>query len=269
MRSDRRWLAIAGSVVLLCLPEVVFTARSGTGHIAWITRPTLHDLLYLPTELSSSKAIAFALVCLSVYAIVLRLRGRGARADGGWQIGFVAAWFVVPALAAYAVSFSLPMFRYDYLLVSLPGLLLAGAAGLVRLPSRVAAAVLLLLLVGWMGKEINRWYGTPTDEDYRSAISAIRERAQPGDAIVGAPTYTDVAVAYYVRRDGSPAIPIADLAPGSTPTLDPQARRVWLVARGYSPTENARLYQALGRDYKPTRTRLEFRGLEVTLYTSG
>ena len=263
----RRWVVIGGSVVLLCAPEMVFTARAGTGHIAWIAQPTLHDLTYLPVVFLSSRALAFALVCLAAYAIGLRLRGRGAQ-DGRWQIGFVAAWFVVPILAAFAVSFSLPMFRYDYLLISLPGLLLAGAAGLVRLPSRIAGAVLLLLLVGWMGKEIDRWYGTPTDEDYRSAISAIRERAQAGDAIVGAPTYTDPAVAYYLRRGGSPTVPIANLDPGPTPTLDPQGRRVWVVARGYSPEETAQLYKALDRDYKPSRKRLEFRGLEVTLYTS-
>ena len=260
----RRWALIGGSVIVLVTPEIVFAARAGTHNITWIIPPKLWDLGNLPVLLLYSRAIGTTLVCLAVYAVARQLRRRGATARGGWQIWFVTAWFAVPVLLAFAVSFSLPMFTPYYLLVALPGLLLASSVGLVRLPSRLAAVILLLLLVGGMGKEIHRWYVTPTIENYRSAVQAIRSRAHAGDAIVGAPTYTEPAIAYYVRRDGPPYPTVAEPGTGRI-RLATHARRIWLLSRGSSPE----MGEALTRGYKRTRTRLEVSGLSVTLYTAG
>lgn len=262
----RRWALVGGSVILLAVPEIVFAARAGTHNIAGIVQPRLWDLGDLPVLLVYSRPIAYVLGGLALYAVVRQLLGRGTAAGGGWQLWFVTAWFAVPVLLAFAVSFALPMFVPYYLLVALPGLLLAAAAGLVRLPSRIAAAVCLLLLAAGMGKEVHRWYVTPTIENYRSAIQAIRARAQPGDAVVGAPAYTEPAVAYYVRRGGPPTPTVAEPGTGRT-LLGADVRRVWLVLRGWSP-ESAAVYAAVARGYKPTRTRLDVSGLSVTLYTA-
>jgi hypothetical protein len=259
----RRWALIAGSLLVLITPEAVFAARSGTHNIAWIIRPRLWDLGDLPVQLLYSRPIAATLICLALYAIVRQVRRRSAAPGGGWQIWFVAAWFVVPALLAFAISYSLPMFQTNYLIVALPGLLLAGAAGLVRLPSRVVAAVLLVLLAAGMGKEVHTWYATPTIENYRSAIETIRARAHPGDAIVGAPADTEPALAYYMRRDGPSALQVAEPGSGGTPLVS-HPRRIWVVLRGWSP-KSAVVYAALARDYKQTRTGFDVPGLSVTL----
>jgi mannosyltransferase len=261
----RRWVAIGCSIVVLCVPELVFAARSGAGNISWITQPRLFDLVNLPVVLSSSRVIALMFVCLAGYALAVRPRKDGVQRDRGWQIGFVIAWFALPVLASFAVSFSVPMFVPYYLLVSLPGLLLAGAAGVVRLPNRVASAILVLLLAGGMAKELHRWYAAPTIENYRSAVHAIQSRARVGDAIVPAPVYTEPAVAYYLKRSGSRAPAVAD--PGSGSDLGTHAPRIWLILRGASPAETAQLYKTLARGYKRTDTRLDFPGLSVTLYT--
>ena len=113
----RRWVAIGGSVIVLSIPELVFTSRAGTDNISWITQPSFGDLIDLPWLLVASRMIALTLIGLALYAIALRVR-KGGTQVGGWQIGFASAWFAVPALAAFAVSFSLPMFRPYYLLVS-------------------------------------------------------------------------------------------------------------------------------------------------------
>jgi mannosyltransferase len=259
----RRWALIGGSVIALVTPEIVFAARAGTHNIAWVFRPRLWDLGDLPVLLLYSRAIATTLVCLALYALAWQLRRRGAPAGGGWQIWFVTAWFAVPVLLAFAVSFSLPMFVPYYLLVALPGLLLAGAAGLVRLPSHFAAAVILLLLAAGMGKELHRWYVTPTNENYRSAIQAIRARAHPGDAIVPAPAYTEPAVSYYLRREGPPTPTVAEPSTGRT-LLGTHAPRIWLVSRGWSPE----IEGALARGYKRTMTQADVSGLSVILYAA-
>jgi mannosyltransferase len=260
----KRWALIFGSLLLLCIPEIVVSARAGTGTIAWIVRPRLWDLADLPVLLLYSEAIAVTLVCLAGYAIASRLRRRRPP-GGGWQIWFVTAWFLVPVLLAFAVSYSVPMFVPYYLLVSLPGLLLAGAAGLVGLPSRIAASALLVLLVAGMGKEIHRWYATPTIENYRSAIRAVHSRAEPGDVLMAAPTSTEPALAYYARRNWRHP-PLVDPGPGPLPSLPTRAPRIWLVLRGSTPAETAPLYAALARHYRRTTTHVDVSGINVTLY---
>ena len=261
----RRWVAIGSSIVVLCIPELVFSARSGTGTISWIIRPRLRDLENLPVVLSSSEVIALMLVCLAGYAVVVRPREDRAQRNPRWQIGFVICWFALPTLASFAISFAVPMFVPYYLLVSLPGLLLAGAAGVVRLPSRLASAILVLLLTGGMAKELHRWYVAPTIENYRSAVHAVEARAQTGDAIVPAPGYTEPAIAYYLRKGGRRTPVLANPGPGSH--LGTHAPRIWLILRGSSPAETAQLYKALARRYSPTDTQLDVPGLSVTLYT--
>jgi len=124
--------------------------------------------------------------------------------------------------------------------------------------------VLLLLLAAGMGKEVHRWYVTPTTESYRSAIRTIGARAEAGDAIVGAPAYTEPALAYYERRDGLAALKVAEPGTGRT-LLGTRPRRIWVVLRGWSP-ESAAVYEALARGYKRTGAGFDVPGLSVALY---
>jgi hypothetical protein len=176
----------------------------------------------------------------------------------------VIAWFALPALASFAISFAVPMFVPYYLLVSMPGLLLAAAAGVVRLPSRLASTILVLLLTGGMAKELHRWYVAPTIENYRSAVHSVEVRAQTGDTIVPAPGYTEPAIAYYLRKSGRRTPALAN--PGSGSHLGIHAPRIWLILRGSLPAETAQLFNSLARRYTRTQRQLAVPGLSITLY---
>jgi mannosyltransferase len=243
---SKDWLIAAAGVVILCAPEVVLAVQAGTGGISWISEPSLDDLLHLPTELlGGSRLLAWAVGALGLFAL-LRALGEGRT----WPVGFVAAWFGVPVLLAFAISFHQPMFIPYSLIVSLPALVLLAAAGLVRLPNRVAGAIALAVLLVFSSVGLCRWYERSSVEDFRGATSHIGRTMRPGDGIVCNPACVSGPFEYYERRSSLNGPTVVGFQGVKTRSRHPP--RVWLVMRD-SDTSSER------------RTQLE-KGLESAAY---
>lgn len=219
----KQWLAAAAAILLLCTPELVFAERAGADPIAWIGRPTMHELLAAAVDLAGgSRTLLLLFAASSCYAAGFALRRRKR-----WRYGFLIAWLLVPTLLSFALSFAQPMFDSRYVIVSLPALTLLGAAGLAEVRERLLAGSLLLLAVGLSGLHLADWYRRGSHEDWRNATKFVLAGMLPGDGIVLYPSYARKPFEYYERQDrasGPENLQGQDLRSAGK-------RRVWLVLR--------------------------------------
>jgi mannosyltransferase len=247
----REWLTVGAAVLALCVPAAVFAMRSGTGFISWIVAPDLGDLLNLPVTLTGGSVLAaWALVALGGYAVV---RGLGER--DRWRVGFVAAWILTPVLLAFAASFVKPVFVDYYLIVTAPALALLAAAGIVRLPGRVAGALVLGGLVVVSAGRLAHWYGQGSGEDYRAAARHIVRSIQATDEVVYSPAVIAKPIAFYERRAGAPR-----------PIARPHPPRIWLVVRDATPGKLRELEHNVTGAYERVPGQPSFHRVLVALY---
>jgi mannosyltransferase len=257
----REWRTVALAVLVLCAPQALFAMRSGTGRISWIAEPVVGDLVDLPREFAGgSTLLALALGALACYA-TLRAFSEPER----WRAGFAAAWFVIPVLLAFAVSFVQPVFLHYYLIVALPALLLLAAAGLVRL-GRFAGAIALGVLVVLSVVRLFDWYERHSAEDFRSAVSFITGEMHPGDGVVISPSYAVKPIDFYLRQSSSTDL-IRIPYRGTTVVAD--APRIWLVTR--SSDTSVREQRQIERNiassrYGRVRGLPSFNGVDVRLF---
>jgi hypothetical protein len=253
---------MAAAVAILCAPEAVFAIRAGPRGIGWISRPSFNDLLHLPDELlGGSRILAWAMVALGAYAV-----GRALRDRRPWPVGFVATWFVIPVLLAFAISVRQPMFIPYYLIVTLPALVLLAAAGLVNLPNRVASAAALAVLLAFSVVGMSRWYERRGAEEFREAVSHVLGRMRPGDGIVLRPFYIDKPVGYYERRSNATGPRVVGF-PGVESGLR-HPPRIWLVTRNGDTTAErlSRLEEGVTSAAYARVGGRRFEGVTVSLY---
>lgn len=265
----RGWLTAAVAVAVLCAPEAVFALRAGTGNVSWIREPALSSLVKLPSGLAGGSSLAAILVILACYGFVRTVADRQR-----WQAGFVAAWLVLPAILAFAVSnFVQPLFVTYYLIVVLPAFLLLAAVGVVRLPGRAVGLIGLGLLVALSALRIRDWYTQPSQENFRGATRYILENQQRDDGIIYYPAGTlagpTSGIAYYEALAGTNGPTPIRFQLGRTPPARPP--RIWLVMRdsdvaAAGPRRQGQVKSSISGEYEQLRAQTDFRNVTVILY---
>ncbi|HEX6104361.1 MAG TPA: glycosyltransferase family 39 protein, partial [Gemmatimonadales bacterium] len=151
-------------------------------HLEWVSRPSLRDFVGVFQSLAGAGGPlllgAYFLACCAALAEMLRPREGSRGASGRWRYGFLLAWLFLPVLASYLFSLLVkPVFVPRYLIVSLPPLVLLGAAGVVSLrpPWLRAGALAVLVALSGCG-----------DDDVRTATTSAPAAQLPappaGDA---------------------------------------------------------------------------------------
>lgn len=259
----RPWLATAGAIVVLCVPEVVFASRAGSGGISWIHVPTLGALLRFPADVAGYKPLAAVLVVLACYGLA-----RAAIDGEGWQPWFLAGWLVGPVLLVFVISrLGHPLFVTYYLIVVLPAFLLLAALGVARLPPGPAPVVAVALLAILAAAGLRDWYRSPSFESYRAATRYILARADRADGLVAYPPKTvGYGLAYYEALAHAHGPTRVTLRLGRPPSALPP--RVWLALRSssVSPREERRLRRGISARYAQLGPPADFTGITVILY---
>jgi mannosyltransferase len=237
----RRWVLTGLTVLAACIPAAVI-AGGDRSNVAWIQRPSLHDLLGFPGYLTGgdihggSVAAALILVVI-VYGLVARFRSAER-----WPVLFALAWLVVPVFLNFVESrIGQSFWVNQYMIIVLPPFLLLFAAGLTSLPRRELAVGAFALTVALLAIDLRRWYNAPAIDNYRPATQYLLMHERPGDLAIYNPLTVfgvaaqlgavDAGVAYYATRlhaQPPPPVSIGSLTnhAGRLPA------RVWFVMRG-------------------------------------
>ena len=242
-RVSGAWLASQAAVVALCLPWWVYAREVLLGrNVVWLTSLDLPTLLRqawcaysLGPTFDPQAAPLLAAPFLPPLAIGLV---RLARSRPG-QV--VALCLAVPLLAAYVTSLRRPVFLDRYFVFVVPTYAVALAAGFAELRARSLPlfATNLLAVLAVSASALAGYYLDPRlakSPDWRGAGEYVVAHYQPGDVLIlNSP---DPALAYYVRRLGSP-VPTVTLPAAGPPSLpDAEAAlarlaaersRVWMV----------------------------------------
>lgn len=244
---------------LYTLPIWVFIATTGAGPLRWIRRPGLSDLyrfLLAATGNGGNPLLLLFLACcgLTVWLGVREWR-RNRHSRAAWRYALVLAWAVVPTLVTLAGSQLLPAFQSRYLIISLPGLTLAAAAGIAQLRRRWVVAGLTAAMTWFALAGVRSYYRADFDlarEDWRDATRYVLDQSQPGDAVIFSESESRMPYEYYRGRNprGGQAPRVLfpwhgermiyrDFMGSATPAmlreLPPQCRRLWVVSRNPQP----------------------------------
>lgn len=258
-RPARRRALVSGvAVVALCsIPLAVLAAERGSSQLFWVPAPSLRTAKQVLQALTSSglqpgyytasgDALLVITGLLALAGLAETVRALRVRAPDAWAAAVVAAWLVVPILAALAVSAAgHSIFQARYVLVSLPAmaLLLAWTLRAAWIP-RTAALALLAAIVVLRALALAPSYGVST-EQWRGATSYVVAHARGGDCMAFYPLDARMPFEYYggaghrLPRSVLPAVPwgtvrsyveeYESLSPSRLAALPTTCSRVWLV----------------------------------------
>ncbi len=295
----RRLLPSAAALVVLLVPLGLLIQSTDNAGVSWAAASSVGRLFThiraLVPHAVLDVAVLFATV--GVVAVILYARRRpgvGALFDRQWPLLFTACWLTVPVAAVVMLSLvDKPLLVLRYLMVSLPPAILLVAvvidrvSSLARRGASLVAAVLFVVVVGFSALGVAQWYSLGGPQDFRSAVTYIADRAQPGDGMLIFAPYERIPVEWYMA--GAPAAEHAvhPVYPATAWGVDPLAfdktvpfsasaieraasgyQRIWLLSatgdQVLYPEEVTSADESLRRaGFVPTGSRV-FRGVEVT-----
>jgi mannosyltransferase len=263
----------------------------GTGHLEWITKPTLFDVRRLFLALSGgNRPLLWIYFGACAIALVSAVGGDKGQGKSRWSRVFLLSWLLVPVTTVFLVSITLkPMFSDRYFLILLPPLVLLVAAGLDVLPwpwlkLTAFGALLAFAIRGLLG-----WYAAPPAEDWRVASAYVLQEARQGDVVAFEAPYVRIPFEYYLQssreRSAAPDPLYPSAAWGALDVLDPQisrgvndwpvagsntAPRIWVVQSHILPRASPdearmRVPEKIREQYRVIDDR-KFRGVRVLLW---
>jgi mannosyltransferase len=212
-----------------------------------------------------------ALVCVAL-ATGFTLWRRSGRSIDVWSIGLPLCWVVVPCVLVVASSYVTPNFASRYFLMSVPGLSVVAAFGLVRLTARSGRLLVvgLVIIAALASVGVYRYYFRYHSDDFRDAVAFMLERRAPGDAVAFIGDEARLPFEYYTRdrqRDRDGLIPVfpdrawGDFGTGDAhewiPTMAQTAamaqdhQRLWVFRRyDGNPAESSKRFALLARGHR-------------------
>jgi 4-amino-4-deoxy-L-arabinose transferase-like glycosyltransferase len=305
-RKVLEWFRLQALMGLVLLPLIWMAVQRmpasepGRGQ-DWLPPPSVtgvvKSLILWGTGDPSYGGAAFTLARLFALALLAGLLGLGAvTAWRLWHtqperrlevqhIAFVAAAFFGIWGLALGVSLVRKIFHEKYFIYLAPLLIMLLAWTVLRLRPAWLGQGLLVALLATTGLALSVYYTSPNGEQWREAMTYIRQQWRPGDYVALTPGYYVRPATYYFTGEVAPddfelaRAPVTVIAPGgyraATTTADPdiilpdvaevlaQAERVWVVT-GYAEIDPARL-DWLTAHYERVDER-EFLGVQVKLY---
>lgn len=249
----KAFAAAAGAMLVLVLPIPLFAALDSP--ISWIPRPDWSEPLRTASRLAGGRRLLALYGLAGCVGALAALRRGDARRR--WAFGFVALWAGLPFVATFAFSLVVkPMFLARYLIVCLPGLVLAAAAGIAALRPRAAGlAALGLIVAAAIPGFVSSLHPRP---EWRELTRLVVSEARPGDVAIVYRAFNAPPFDYYLERFSAEAPRVLHGADDELAGLAAQHDRVWLVLY-YSErfhagsTEGA---QALERALEATHARV-------------
>ena len=229
----RRVLPAAAALVVLLVPLGLLIQSTQNASENWAAgssagRLFTHIRESVPHAVLDLVVLAGAVGVVAVILIARRRHEIGAAFARHWPVLFTGCWLVVPVTAVVMLSLvDRPVFVVRYLMVSLPPALMLVAVAIVRgspLAGRRATAIaasLLILVVTASLAGVTQWYSLGASQDFRSAISYIAGRGQPGDGMLVFASYERLPVEWYMAGRPTTRSAVHPVYPATAWGVDP------------------------------------------------
>jgi hypothetical protein len=217
LRQWRRRGIALGAIVALSLPVALLISTHNEGGLYEVGLGTLWDVLMVLTGRSGFVGIV-GIGILGVVALrtTWRVFRRGGSTFERWVHAFCLLWVVGPFVMAVVAALFKPVLSGRYMMISVPGICVYGAIGLVDLLSTwkatdtvgrllragVAAAVAVASIAG-----VAVWLKGGEVEDWRGASELVFTEARQGDEVLFANDSVRLFFEYYrTRGDTEPTL---------------------------------------------------------------
>ncbi|MCF8258808.1 MAG: glycosyltransferase family 39 protein [Flavobacteriales bacterium] len=179
------------------LPVLWQRFTDSAAHGTWVRPPNGLDSLYtMLWNFSNQPLVTVACILILVGGLV-RI-GMGRKGGGGPTEKVVVAWFLVPFLLMFGISYVMPMWLDRYLVHVTPAYYLTLAVFAHGLfPSSKASGAVSLLLVVLFATTFH--LDVDNRRDIRSAVAKVRELRQhyPASPVYLCPDWADLSFLYY------------------------------------------------------------------------
>lgn len=236
--------------IYLIVPLAAFVILRGHGPMGWLYALPPGQLRQLALDLTGESAwplqTLFAATLICSLAVLIRTFRRPRLASNAWAIILPWSWLLVPVAIVLAVSAMWrPLFFPRYLIVVLPGFVLAASAGLAHIKPGWLAAIATIVIAALSLQTIvvtrNSYFEFGRD-DWRSATHRVLSDAQPDDAAIFLTAPGKFPFEYYRARLGAPASPTV-IYPAHSPVAGQ------IDYRDFEPEPLAEVFQILSADH--------------------
>ncbi len=223
-------LLMGGLFLSICLgiSPLLFAAQSAH-MVDWIRRPQFADLINIFTDYSGGNILLCGLTLgVLVHSLFNFIKKKKYAGDRGWNFIFLCGWSFLPVLISFSYShISKPVFLDRYVLMCVPPFLFAVCMALGDIQRKYVSQFLFFILVIGSGMAFGSSLRQPeNNEDWRTIVRSIVDRASGGEKIRITPDYNWIPFSYYYDRSGK------DLGL-SWRDFDPDAKyeRFWLICQ--------------------------------------
>lgn len=175
---------------------LLWVAHSQTAEIGWIPQPSMRSITSFVGLLGGGTGL-LAVATVTAGAVLIWVRP--ARLSGTTR--FLLVWAVSGPVLLVVGDFVRPDAVARYALVCVAPAVTLLARAIRRLPGRLGAALFVAALVSALGGTVIGALHPYKYENYRSAVDAIGDRSDRGDAVLFLPISTRVGFDTYAAGD--------------------------------------------------------------------
>lgn len=214
-RRELHWIRDGSLIALLAAPAILAPLlQIGDGELGFISKPGLNEVRGLVWSMAGRTITAVPAIGLGVLVAVLiavNVWRTSLHSVDAFRFALPVLWMIVPTLVLMLASYVHPIWLDRYVLWSLGAVMILAAYGLMRLTrDRVVVAVIMVLVVAALASRgVVKWYRTPANQDYHSAMTQLAPRLRAGDAMVFSPDEVRLPSEFYLRT----AVDLHELRP--------------------------------------------------------
>ncbi len=211
-----RWVLALTCVLVAFLPWLaIFTWQfSSVQRAFWIPEPQWSSAWAPFLAYAGSKTMLWGLGPLAIAGTVAMWRASRAGTGVARPIAIVLPWLLGPIALPFVLSrVSSPIFLEKYTIAASVPFAILAAEGVAVLPLAPLRALVLTGLVVLSVTPLRTYYDTTRKDNWRAAVPAIEQRAQPDDLLVFYPYFHQIPFDFYRQR--------SDLAERAFPLFDP------------------------------------------------
>jgi mannosyltransferase len=204
-RRELHWVR-DGALIALCAAPAILAPllqvnSTSLGTNEHFDTNALKGLVWAMAGRTGTAVPSIGLGVAIAVVVAVGVARRGVHSTDAFRFALLILWALLPTAVLASWSFFYPVWLERYVIWSVSAVVLLAAYGLTRIaPARSALAVVVVVLaIALSVRGVVKWYGTPPDQDWRSAMLDVTARARPGDSIIFSPDEVRLSADFFLR----------------------------------------------------------------------